>query len=194
MFFRSPLWRLISIAISAGILIAVYLGPIKNATKESKDADKQATELTRAPNASEDLYRAANFRRALRKLRQKEGANAPMLEIQVRRADAEFQIRNGERAHGYRYDAKAKKLTPERVQIVGGGSIANSDFSLTQVPGGITRKLATKVRARGDHATNMSLSRTLTQGRLAWTINADGGGRTGLVFQANPNGSGFHVP
>ena len=194
MFFRSPLWRLISFLFTLGILAFAYFGPIRNALDESKSADKQAQELTRAPNASEDLYRAANFRRLLAEVRKREGANAPMLEIAVRPGDAELQLRDGQRARGYRYDAKTGKLSSERVQIVGGGSIAGSDFSLARVPGGVTQRLADRVQARGQKATNMTLSRTLTQGRLAWTINAEGGGRTGLVYQANPSGSGFHTP
>jgi len=194
LFFRSPLWRLISLLITVAILAFAYFGPIKDALNESKDADKQANELTRAPNASEDLYRAANFRRLLADVRKRDGANAPMLEIAVRPGDAELQLREGQRARGYRYDAKSGKLTPEKVQIVGGGSIAGNDFPLSQVPGGVTRKLAARVKRRGQKATNMTLSRALTQGRLAWTVNAEGGGRTGLVYQANPNGSGFHTP
>lgn len=195
-FFRSPLWRLISFAFTIAIVVFVYLGPIKDATKEATEATKAAGELTRAPNAREDLYRGANFERALAKLRAKEGARVKLLEISVRPADAEFQIRDGEKAHGYRYDAKTRELVPEAVDVVGPGSLQGSDFSLEQVPAGITKKLARRVRREDGslRATNMRLSRALTRGRLAWTINAEGGGRTGIVYQANPNGTRFGTP
>jgi hypothetical protein len=40
----------------------------------------------------------------------------------------------------------------------------------------------------------MTLKRGPVGTKLIWTVNAEGNGRTGLVFDANPDGSGFADP
>jgi hypothetical protein len=42
--------------------------------------------------------------------------------------------------------------------------------------------------------TVMTLERSAIDGNLGWTINAEGGGRTGLVYNADPDGSNVTSP
>ena len=40
----------------------------------------------------------------------------------------------------------------------------------------------------------MTLEKSPVDGQLKWTINAEGGGRTGLVYNADPDGSNVTSP
>ena len=40
----------------------------------------------------------------------------------------------------------------------------------------------------------MTLEKSAVDGQLKWTINAEGGGRTGLVYNAEPDGSNVTSP
>jgi hypothetical protein len=194
MFFRSPLGRLLSFLFSVGLAALVYFAFVKG---KADDVNKEAgsSDPTRI-SGGKSLYQGDNFAKALDKLRSKRGAGAEMLKVVIRPADAEFQIKNGEKADGYRYDAQSGDLTAVKVQIFGSGSLEGSQFSLSRVDPGIAAKLAAAVRKKNPaaHATNMALERGLTNRTLAWTVNAEGGGRTGLVYNARPNGSGFTEP
>lgn len=43
-------------------------------------------------------------------------------------------------------------------------------------------------------ATNMTIERGLVDGDLAWSVNTESDDRTGIVFQADPDGSGLADP
>jgi hypothetical protein len=194
MFFRSPVGRLVSALFSFGIAAVVYFAFVKG---KEDDAKKSADENDPTHiSADKTLYKRANFTKALKALKSKRGGNPPMLKVQVLPGTAEFQVRNGEKADGYRYNAKTGDLDSVKVEIVGSGSIKDADFPLARVSPRITRKLAAAVRGENPaaHATNMTLERGLANGVLYWSVNAEGGGRTGLVYQARPGGSGFADP
>ena len=194
MFFRSPVGRLVSALFSLGIAAVIYFGFVKG---KEDDANKKAEENDPTQiSADKSLYKSDNFAEALDKLRSKEGNSPGMLKIAVLPASAEFQVRNGEKADGYRYNAKTGDLESVKVQIIGSGSIADDDFPLARVKKGITERLAAAVKEKNPsaHATNMTLEKGLTNGILYWSVNAEGGGRTGLVYQARPGGSGFADP
>ena len=44
------------------------------------------------------------------------------------------------------------------------------------------------------NVTVMTLAKRTVDGLLKWTINAEGGGRTGLVYNAEPDGSNVASP
>jgi hypothetical protein len=191
-FFRSPVGRLLSFLLSLGIVAIVYFGVVKPKTDDAKDsaASSDPTQV-----GGHTLFKRANFTKALTAVRSKVGGDAEMLKIQVVPSQAEFQVKRGERADGYRYTAKGGQLQKVKVEIVGGGSIEGLQFPYRVVDPGVTEKLDAAVRAhKGLHATTMTLERGPVGTRLAWTVNAEGNGRTGLVFTARPDGTGLTEP
>jgi|SRR5215216_2350984 len=104
---------------------------------------------------------------------------------------AEFQIKDGSKAKGYRYYAKNGAIGEFRVQPVGPGSLEGSQFPYKTLGAGVTEKLAVAVAERDSsmHVTNMTIQRDIIDGDLAWSVNAESDERTGIVFQADPDGS-----
>jgi hypothetical protein len=191
-FFRSPVGRLLSFLLSLGVIAIVYFAVVKPKTDDAKDK-AASSDPTQA--GGDSLYRRANFTKALTAVRTKIGGDAELLKIQVLPGQAEFQVKRGERADGYRYTAKGGELQKVKVEIVGGGSIEGLQYPFRVVDPGVTEKLDAAVRARkGLHATTMTLERGPVGTRLVWTVNAEGNGRTGLVFNARPDGSGLAEP
>jgi hypothetical protein len=106
---------------------------------------------------------------------------------------AEFQIKDGQKAKGYRYYAKNGEMGEFQVKIVGGGSIDGSQFPYRTINAGVTEKLAASAAGQGHDLTitNMTIRREIIDGHLSWKVNAESDERTGLVFEADPDGSGL---
>jgi hypothetical protein len=145
---------------------------------------------------SQSLYRAEGFGAALEALEAHAGKHPELLEVGVMPWMAEFQIKDGQRAKGYRYYAKTGDIGEFKVKIVGGGSIEGSQFPYKTISAGITEKLAASAARQGGdlEVTNMTIRRQIIDGDLAWSVNAESDERTGLVFQADPDGSGLADP
>ena len=192
MFFRSPLGRLLSLLFTGGIAAILYFTVIKDKVDE---ANKTSSGGDPTHAGAESLFKQAHFTKALTALRSRESGGAPMLEIQVIPGQVEFQVKKGEKATGYRYNAANGDMKKVKVEIVGTGSLEGSQYSLRRVSPDITERLDKAVREhKGLHATTMTLKRGPVGTKLVWTINAEGNGRTGLVFDANPDGSGLAEP
>ena len=142
---------------------------------------------------SQSLYRAENFGAALAKLEEHAGKSPELLEVDVMPYMAEFQIKDGQKAKGYRYYAKNGEMGGFKVKIVGGGSIDGSQFPYETINAGVTEKLAASAAGQGHDltVTNMTIRRHIVDGHLSWSVNADSDARTGLVFEADPDGSGL---
>src|SRR3954447_5275873 len=192
MLFRSPLGRLLSLLFTAGIAAILWFTVIKDKVDDARN-NSPSGDPTKA--GQESLFRQANFTKALAALRSKENGDAQMLEIQVIPGETSFQVKKGEKATGYRYNAKSGDTQQVKVEIVGGGSIAGSEFSLRRVSPDVTERLDKAVRThKGLRPTTITLQRGPVGTKLVWTINAEGNGRTGLVFDANPDGTGLASP
>jgi hypothetical protein len=142
---------------------------------------------------SQSLYRSENFGAALAKLEEHAGKSPELLEVDVMPYMAEFQIRDGQKARGYRYYAKNGEMGEFKVKIVGGGSIDGSQFPYRTINAGVTEKLAASAAGQGHDltVTNMTIRREIIDGHLSWKVNAESDERTGLVFEADPDGSGL---
>jgi hypothetical protein len=192
MLFRSPLGRLLSLLFTAGIAAILWFAVIKDKVDEAKN-NSPSGDPTKA--GQESLFKQANFTKALAALRSKENGDAQMLEVQVIPGQASFQVKKGQKATGYRYDAKSGDTQQVKVEIVGGGSLEGSQYSLRRVSPDVTERLDKAVRKHnGLRPTTMTLQRGPVGTKLIWTVNAEGNGRTGLVFDANPDGSGLAEP
>jgi len=182
------------VAVPAYLIKTVVMDKVDDVTKEVgfENVPSDPTDI----DASESLYRADNFGEALTALEEHAGTNPELLKVGVLPYMVEFQIKDGERAKGYRYYAKNGEMGEFKVKIIGSGSIEGSQFPYETIDAGLTEKIAAAVAERDGslHVTNMSLERGLVGGELGWSINAESGDRTGIVFQADADGSGLADP
>lgn len=143
-----------------------------------------------------DLFTTAGFQEAVDAVEGEEGADAPVLRVQVTSGGAEFQLRDGEQAFGHIYTGG--ELEPVEVEVIGGGTLEGTDFPLTDVDPAAIDAITEGVRSESGiddiEITVLTLEKGLTDGVLKWVINAEGGGRTGLVFNADPDGSNVTSP
>lgn len=145
---------------------------------------------------SRSLYRADNFGAALAALEERTGRNPELLEVGVQPWMAEFQVKDGKRAKGYRYYAKNGEMGEFKVKLIGPGTLEGSQFPYRTVSPGVTEELAANVAERDGalRITNMRMERGLVDGDPVWSIVAESDERTGIVFHAEPDGSGLVDP
>jgi len=183
-----------------GMALFLAVGVLVRGLVSDKVADAgQAAGLEHIPPSAQDiddsqsLYRAENFGAALSALEVRTGKQPELLEVDVMPWMAEFQIKDGERAKGYRYYAKNGDLGEFKVKVVGPGSLEGSQFPYSTLSAGVTEKLAASAGRQGAglKVTNMTIRRQIVDGRLAWSVNAESDARTGIVFEADPDGSGL---
>jgi hypothetical protein len=190
--------KLVKLCIGVGVFIVLSLLIRGLVSDKVDDANKSAGFQNIPADAqdiddSQSLYRAANFGAALTALEEHAGKNPELLEVDVMPYMAEFQIKDGQKAKGYRYYAKNGDMGEFKVKIVGGGSIEGSQFPYETIGAGVTERLAASAAKQGNElkVTNMTIRREIIDGHLAWSVNAESDSRTGLVFEADPNGSGL---
>jgi hypothetical protein len=189
------------IAVVGLALVAVPLLVIRGMVDDTVDRVTKQVGFENVPanptdiSDGESLYRQENFAKALDELRSRAG-DAELLKVGVLPYMAEFQIKVGERAKGYRYYAKNGDMGEFNVKIIGTGSLQGDQFPMKTVNAGSTEKLDAAVTERDGAltVTNMTLERGLTNGRLAWSINSESDDRTGIVFVAKADGSGLADP
>jgi len=142
---------------------------------------------------SRSMYRAESFGAALRALEDRAGKNPELLEVGVMPYMAEFTVKDGEKARGYRYYAKNGEMGDFKVKLIGPGSLDGSQFPYAMMSPGITEKLASGVAKQDEslRVTNMTIRRDIVRGDLDWSVNAESDDRTGIVFTADPDGSGL---
>jgi hypothetical protein len=143
-----------------------------------------------------DLFTSAGFQKALDAVKGESGDDAPVLQIQITEGGADFKLRQGEQASGFIYTGG--ELQEEQVDVVGPGTLEGQDFPLNEVDAAAIDKIIDGVKqTRGVSdikVTVMTLEKSAVDGKLKWVINAEGGGRTGLVFNAELDGSNVTSP
>jgi hypothetical protein len=147
-------------------------------------------------NGNSDLFTTAGFQKAFDAVKDKAGENGQALQVQITEGGADFELRNGEQATGFRYTGG--DLHDVQVQIVGGGSLEGTDFPFSEIDPAAIDKIVSGVKDKAGVSdlkiTVMTLEKSPVDGQLKWTINAEGGGRTGLVYNADPDGSNVTSP
>ena len=143
-----------------------------------------------------DLFTTAGFTKAYDAVKQKAGDNAQALQVQITAGGADFKLRNGEQATGFVYTGG--DLHDEKVQVIGPGSLNGQDFPFSEIDPAAIDKIQQGVKSAAGvndlKITVMTLEKSSIDGQLKWTINAEGGGRTGLVYNADPDGSNVTSP
>jgi hypothetical protein len=147
-------------------------------------------------NGNEDLFTTAGFQQAYDAVTDKAGENAQALQLQITEGGADFKLRNGEQATGFVYTGG--DLHDEKVDVVGPGSLDGQDFPFSEIDPAAIDKIVSGVKEKAGvndlSLTVMTLEKSAVDGQLKWTINAEGGGRTGLVYNAEPDGSNVTSP
>jgi hypothetical protein len=147
-------------------------------------------------SGNQDLFTTAGFQKAYDAVKEKAGENAQVLQLQITEGGADFKLRNGEQATGFVYTGG--DVHDEQVQVIGPGSLEGQDFPLSAVDPAAIDKVVSGVKSASgvnDLKVNvMTLEKSSVDGTLGWAINAEGGGRTGLVYKAEPDGSNVTNP
>jgi hypothetical protein len=147
-------------------------------------------------SGNDDLFTTAGFTKAYDAVKDKAGENAQTLQVQITQGGADFKLRSGEQATGFVYTGG--DLHDETVDIIGTGSLAGQDFPFSEIDPAAINQIISGVKENAGVSdltvTVMTLEKSPVDGQLKWTINAEGGGRTGLVFNAEPDGSNVTSP
>jgi hypothetical protein len=147
-------------------------------------------------SGNDDLFTTAGFQKAYDAVRDEAGENAQMLQLQITAGGADFKLRNGEQATGFVFTGG--KLHDEEVEVVGPGSLEGQDYPFSEIDPGAIDEIVSGVESESGvsdlKVTVMTLEKSAVDGKLKWTINAEGGGRTGLVYNADPDGSNVTSP
>jgi hypothetical protein len=145
---------------------------------------------------NEELFTTAGFQKAYDAVKEKAGENAQVLQVRITEGGADFKLRNGEQATGFVYTGG--DLHDEKVDVIGPGSLEGQDFPISEVDPAAVNKIVDGIKSQPQFndlkVTVMTLEKSQTDGNLKWTINGEGGGRTGLVYTAEPDGSGVSLP
>jgi hypothetical protein len=145
---------------------------------------------------NEELFTTAGFQKAYDAVKEKAGENAQVLQVRITEGGADFKLRNGEQATGFVYTGG--DLHDEKVDVIGPGSLEGQDFPISEVDPAAINKIVDGVKQESGvsdvKVTVMTLEKSQIDGNLKWTINAEGGGRTGLVYNAEPDGSNVTSP
>jgi hypothetical protein len=146
-------------------------------------------------NGNSDLFTSAGFQKAYDAVKDKAGGK-PALQVQITEGGADFKLRDGEQATGFVYTGG--DVHDEQVQLIGPGSLNGQDFPFAQIDPAAIDKIVSGVKSQAGvsdlKVTVMTLEKSAVDGQLKWTINAEGGGRTGLVYNADPDGSNVTSP
>ena len=190
----SPLRLIFGLALSAGLALFIsHLAKDMIADANTRAGFENIPANVRDIDDSQSLYRSENFGAALAALEERAGQKPELLEVGVMPHMVTFQIKDGQRAKGYRYYAKNREMGEFKVKLVGPGSLEGSQFPYKTLGPGVTERLAGSVAGQGQglEATNMTIRRDFIDGHLEWSVNADSDERTGVVFTADPDGSGL---
>ena len=143
-----------------------------------------------------DLFTSAGFQKAYDAVTDEAGENVQALETQITDGGASFKLRNGEQATGFIYTGG--ELHDVKVDVIGTGSLEGQDYPFSEVDPEAIDKIISGIKQQAGvpdlKVTVMTLAQNPVDGQLKWTMNAEGGGRTGLVYTAEPDGSNVTSP
>jgi hypothetical protein len=149
------------------------------------------------PPATGDPFTTAGFGAALMKVRGEVGPGAQATQVTINETETQVFIRHGDGDDAYLVSADSGDLERRDATITITGNVTIEDFvfGLDAIqPSAIDRMLAAARKLSGAadfKPTTLSLERQIQSGsrQLAWTINAQGGGRN-LTYRAAPDGTG----
>ena len=138
-----------------------------------------------------DVLTSEGFERALDAVSEEAGEDARALRIELGTTGAQFQLVEDGEGRGFFYTGE--QLEPVELQIVGSPSLESSLFALSDADPGAVDSIVEGIREEtgddGARVTSLTLQMHV-DGELGWTANAESEGRSGLVFEAEADGSG----
>jgi hypothetical protein len=150
-------------------------------------------------DGNDEVLTSSGFQEAIDAVAEEEGDDAPIFDIQLTGGGgAEFTIVDGEQLAGQVYTGG--ELESREVDVIGPGTLEGTDFPLSEVDSAAIDRIIEGVRSESGiddvEITVMKLSKQNpgSDGELQWQINAEGDGRTGLVYTAEPDGSNVSSP
>jgi hypothetical protein len=146
-----------------------------------------------------DQFTSAALAKTLDAVKSKAGDTAELLEVQITTGGTDYKIRDGEKATGLHFAPGSGDPQDVQVDIIGTGSLDNSAYPISEVdPAAVDKMVAQAPEVSGASdfkVTVMTLGNSFsTSGDIEWTINGEASGRTGLVLNAKPDGSGLSAP
>jgi hypothetical protein len=139
--------------------------------------------------ASQSAFREANLQRAIGAVESKGGTQAKLLQLTLVPSYADFVLRTGERAVGWRWMTASQSLLPVQVTLEGSGSLSGQDFPLSDVTTTAPAKIVASLGGNHLTASQMVLSRAVTDGVVGWNISAGGSGRSDIAYTADARGN-----
>ena len=140
-------------------------------------------------SASQSAFREANLHRAISAVETKAGSQAQLLQLTLVPSYADFVLRSGQRAVGWRWMTASQTLLPVQVTLEGSGTLSGQDFPLSEVSISAPTKIAGALGGSNLTASQMVLSRAVTDGVVGWNVNAGGGGRADIAYTADAGGN-----
>lgn len=140
-------------------------------------------------SASQSAFREANLQRAISAVEDKAGTQAELLQLTLVPSYADFVLRTGERAVGWRWMTASRALLPVQITLEGSGSLNGQDFPLSGVTTSAPARIVAALGANQLTASQMVLSRAVTDGVVGWNVDAGGGGRADIAYTADAGGS-----
>jgi hypothetical protein len=148
------------------------------------------------PPAAQDPFTTAGFASAFATLRDEVGPDAQLTEVTINDTQTQFFVRHGDGDDAYLVNADNGELEQRDATIAISGDVTIEDFVFplgAVQPSAIDAMLsaARKLSGAADfQPTVLTLERRLPEGsrKLAWAINAQGGGRN-LTYRAAADGT-----
>jgi hypothetical protein len=140
-------------------------------------------------SASQSAFREANLHRAISAVETKAGSQAQLLQLTLVPSYADFVLRSGQRAVGWRWMTASQTLLPVQVTLEGSGTLSGQDFPLSEVSISAPTKIVGALGGSNLIASQMVLSRAVTDGVVGWNVNAGGGGRADIAYTADAGGN-----
>lgn len=140
-------------------------------------------------SASQSAFREANLHRAISAVETKAGSQAQLLQLTLVPSYADFVLRSGQRAVGWRWMTASQTLLPVQVTLEGSGTLSGQDFPLSEVSISAPAKIVGALGGSNLNASQMVLSRAVTDGVVGWNVNAGGGGRADIAYTADAGGN-----
>jgi hypothetical protein len=168
---------------------------LSNTTLADTTVGRTETQPQPEAPATTGPFTSAAFGSALAKVRAAVGPNRQLTRVSINDTQTQFSVRqgNGIEAYSVRVDSGDLVRQSATITITGNATIADFAFALDGLqPSAVDRMLdsARKLSGAGDFKpTVLNLERRIPFGsrELAWTINAEGGGRN-LTYRAAANG------
>ena len=187
MLLRRPLGRLISLAFTAGLAGILYLTVGKGIVDDVKiDTERQGG----GGPQEERIVNKRNFGPLVKALRKEVGSEAELVTVTMRPTSAEFVVRDGSGAKGYRAEPGGDELEDVGVNLSGSGAVEESAWSIGKLdaaaPGRIAKAISRK--ESGDFNLTIATFERETSGKLLWDMKGTVAGR-GVSYTARPDGS-----